>query len=246
MSTALDGFREAYGEGFKFHNDNVVMLSWYSQRVIRAMQASAVTSCLSLGIGHKIVSCALMHSLEPRLQRYVIIEGSGEFIREFKANVPVPPHVSIVHSLFEEFETGERFDAIEMGFVLEHVDDPMAVLKQFSGFLRPGGTIFIAVPNARSLHRLIGHRSGMLEDLYLLNQYDLRLGHKRYFDEKSLRELVSSSGLKIIAAEGIFLKPFSTAQMQSLNLSPEVIESLCAIGAEYPGISNALYIEASL
>ena len=150
-----------------------------------------------------------------------------------------------MHSLFEEFYTAEKFDAIEMGFVLEHVDDPLFVVKQFSGFLRPGGSLFVAIPNAKSLHRLVGYHAGLLDNLYLLSEHDLALGHKRYFDLVSLRKLLLESGLKIRGMEGIFLKPFSTEQLKSLALSPGVLSALSSIAVHYPEISNAIFAEAT-
>ena len=67
----------------------------------------------------------------------------------------MPPGLELLQGFFETFEHPARFDIIEAGFILEHVDDPAVVLKRLHQFLAPGGRIFIAVPNARSLHRLL-------------------------------------------------------------------------------------------
>jgi hypothetical protein len=56
------------------------------------------------------------------------------------------------------------------------VDDPGVIVRQFSRYLAPGGAMFIVVPNARSLHRLIGHKAGLLDNLYRLSAEDLQLG----------------------------------------------------------------------
>jgi SAM-dependent methyltransferase len=242
----LDAFREAYDEGFKFHDENVLMLSMYSRRIIKTMRANNFRSCISLGIGHKIVSKKMISELTPLLEKYLIVEGSKEFINELQNDVKLPQQVSIIHSLFEDFDPGVKFDAIEMGFVLEHVSDPSLILKRYAKFLKPEGCIFIAVPNARSLHRLVGQRAGFLDDLFALSEFDIRLGHRRYFDLESVKKLIIESGLKTLTIEGIFLKPFSTSQLKSLNLMPKVVNSLCSIALDYPEISNAIYIEAAL
>ncbi|UCF87128.1 MAG: methyltransferase domain-containing protein [Nitrospiraceae bacterium] len=242
----LDAFKEAYGEGFQFIDENVLMLSWYSQRIIQKMRADNCRSCMSLGIGHKIVSKKIISDLAPSLKKYLIVEGSKEFINELQHDVKLPQQVSIIHSLFEDFDPGVKLDAIEMGFVLEHVADPSVILKRYAKFLKPEGCIFIAVPNARSLHRLVGQRAGLMDDLFALSEFDIRLGHRRYFDLETVNKLIIESGLKIFTTEGIFLKPFSTSQLKSLNLVPEVINSLCSIASDLPEISNAIYIEAVL
>ncbi len=47
------------------------------------------------------------------------------------------------------------FDLITMNHVFEHVDDPKATLLEASRILKPGGTIILATPNARSLVRYL-------------------------------------------------------------------------------------------
>jgi 2-polyprenyl-3-methyl-5-hydroxy-6-metoxy-1,4-benzoquinol methylase len=132
-----------------------------------------------------------------------------------------------------------------MGFVLEHVADPALVLGRCAGFLTPRGVVAIAVPNARSLHRLVGQRAGLLDDLYRLSEADQALGHRRYFDRDSLVRLVEAAGLRVLACEGILLKCLTTAQLASLRLGPRVLRAFCELATGYPEIANAIYLEAS-
>jgi SAM-dependent methyltransferase len=136
-------------------------------------------------------------------------------------------------------------DAVEMGFVLEHVADPDRLVRRYAGFLAKGGLAAIAVPNARSLHRLVGQRAGLLDDLYRLSEHDLALGHRRYFDLGSLKRLVEGAGLRIGACEGILLKCLTTGQLSRLGLDERVLEAFCEIGADHPDIANSIYLEAS-
>ena len=246
MKNYLDDFKNSYSEGFKFHDENLITLSWYSKRVIASLKARPVSSLVSLGIGHKVVCTQIMDHLSEQLDKYLIIEGSQAMIGEFRLKTETHPKISIAHSLFEDFLTNEKFDAIEMGFVLEHVNDPLALLKKYISFLNSKGRMFISVPNARSLHRQIGNKSGILDDLFKLSESDLQLGHQRYFDIDSLVDLVTSAGLNIIKCEGIYLKPFSTDQLNSLDLSNEIIDALCHISTKYPEISNSIFLEATL
>jgi 2-polyprenyl-3-methyl-5-hydroxy-6-metoxy-1,4-benzoquinol methylase len=241
----LDALTPAYREQFKFSDENLVMLSWYARRILRTMSAGPSRKVLSLGIGYQVLPRAIMEALGSGLTRYTIVEGSREIIEAFRAETPLPPYTEVVHSLFEEFHPKEKFDAIEMGFVLEHVNDPEAMVLRYSRFLAPGGALFIAVPNAKSLHRRIGYEAGVLDNLYRLSPEDLQLGHQRYFDYESLCKLVLEAGLKIVNVEGILLKPLTTCQLKSLSLPPAVVEGLLKVGAGYPDISNAIFIEAT-
>jgi SAM-dependent methyltransferase len=51
----------------------------------------------------------------------------------------------------EHFSTTDRFHAILMLNLIEHVADPVAVLRQAKGLLAPGGLIYIKTPNFRAL-----------------------------------------------------------------------------------------------
>jgi 2-polyprenyl-3-methyl-5-hydroxy-6-metoxy-1,4-benzoquinol methylase len=242
----LDTLTSAYGERFKFHDENLVMLGWYARRIIQIIESKSLRSVLSLGIGHQVLPKAIIDGLGTRLARYTIIEGSRDIIEAFRSKVTVPANTELIHSFFEEYRPPEKFDAIEMGFVLEHVNDPAAIVSQYSQFLAPGGTLFIAVPNAKSLHRLIGHEAGLLDNVFRLSPEDLQLGHQRYFDHTSLCKLVLAAGLKIVNVEGVLLKPLASGQLRSLNLSPTVVEALLKVGVHFPEICNSILVEARL
>ena len=241
----LDASKSAYGERSRFYDENLAMLNWYVRRIARTCRTKSHRSILSLGIGHQAVPKAILEELGPNLVRYAILEGSQDIIDAFRSEVTLPAHAELIQSLFEDHEPAEKFDAIEMGFVLEHVDDPEALVRRYSGFVNPGGSIFIAVPNARSLHRLVGHAAGLLEDLYQLSSEDLRLGHRRYFDVDSVSTLILRAGLKTVSLEGILLKPITSGQLKSLSLPAAVMEGFLEVGVDYPEICNAIFIEAT-
>jgi SAM-dependent methyltransferase len=62
-------------------------------------------------------------------------------------------------SLEESMLDGERFDAIVIVDVLEHVDDPVATLERVRSLLAPGGALLIATPDPSSfVARIAGRR----------------------------------------------------------------------------------------
>jgi 2-polyprenyl-3-methyl-5-hydroxy-6-metoxy-1,4-benzoquinol methylase len=241
----LDQYVGAYHGDFPFADENLGMLRAYASYFIDSVGVRANSDVLSLGIGYQIVSQSIVRELGSRLASYTIVEGSRAVITEFTSQWPLERKPEVFEAYFESFEPTRKFDAIEMGFVLEHVDDPALVVRRFRQFLKPDGFIGMAVPNARSLHRLIGHEAGLLDDVYKLSAEDLQLGHKRYFDLDSFRHLAESEGLVVRRARGIMMKPVTTSQLGSLNLSPEVEQALYKVADRLPAISNAMYIEAA-
>jgi SAM-dependent methyltransferase len=241
----LDRLKGAYGPEFRFHGENLEMLAWYVDRMSAALERAGARTLVSLGIGHGVVGRAIVGGLAARLERYTVVEGSPEAVAAFRASRPLPDNVELVTAYFEDYDPGPPVDAVEMGFVLEHVDDPGLVLRRYAGFLRPGGTMVVVVPNARALHRRFGHAAGLLDDVYRLSPEDLALGHKRYFDLASITALVAASGLTVGRVEGVFLKCLTTSQLAALALAPAVRRAFFEVGVEHPDICNAIYIEAA-
>ena len=133
-----------------------------------------------------------------------------------------------------------------MGFVLEHVEDPQVVLRRFKQFLAPGGRCFVLVPNAQSLHRRFGHAAGLLDDMMVLGQGDHELGHLRAYSLHTLTEELEQAGLRVLRKEGLFLKPFMTSQMKALDLSDAITTAMCTVAIDYPELSCALMLEATV
>ena len=239
MSQRLDSYVGAYGADFAYTFDNAIMLNWYPKRIMAL--SSKADKVLELGIGHGFTS----NLFAQYYSQYCVIDGSESVIAKFRTQYP-NSGAQIVHGLFEEYETTEKFDVIVMGFVLEHVDSPQGILRHFRKFLAPGGRCFVAVPNAESLHRRFGHEAGLLPDMTSLGDADKAFGHLRLYTMASLALEMEACGYRVVAKEGIFLKPFTTRQVASLDLSAEILESMCKVGVDYPELSNGLLFEAEL
>ena len=241
----LDDYIGAYEQGFPYHDDNVGVLRAYANKFVESCKGRSNIRLCSLGIGYEIVSKTIGHALASQIASYVIVEGSPAIIDKFRSTMSFPFDIELVEAYFESYEPSEGFDVIEMGFVLEHVDDPALIVKRFSSFLKPGGVIIAAVPNARSLHRELGHRAGLLDDMYALSKWDHDLGHKRYYDSETFRALFEDQALTIDREAGLMLKPFSTSQLTSLNLPEAVWETLHFAGDITHKYAYALHIEAT-
>ncbi|MFJ3058890.1 class I SAM-dependent methyltransferase [Herbaspirillum sp. NPDC087042] len=230
MTNLLDNYVAAYERKSPFDFDNEILLNWYPQRIVSL--AGNRGTILELGLGHGFSTNLFSQNFE----RHVVLEGSSAVIDNFRKLYPACK-AELVETYFETFDTEERFDLIVMGFILEHVDDPVDIMKRFGKFLKPGGQMFIAVPNAEVLNRRFGQAMGMLPDIAKLSDYDLLLGHKRYYTVDSLRNDVAAAGYAVENMEGIFLKPLTSQQLQSLHLEKGVLDAMCQIGIDYPELS---------
>jgi 2-polyprenyl-3-methyl-5-hydroxy-6-metoxy-1,4-benzoquinol methylase len=78
-----------------------------------------------------------------------------------------------------------QLDVVTMIEVLEHVEDPIALLRQCSRLLRPGGCLYLTTPNYDSLsRRLLGRRWRVIAE-----------EHRCLFSPHTLRGPLERSGL---------------------------------------------------
>jgi SAM-dependent methyltransferase len=94
----------------------------------------------------------------------------------------LPVHRLNAHDLATQ---GNRYDAITMTDVLEHIPEPLRVLEKLYTLLLPGGWIAVKVPHGRAqwvkervvrrlLHRRTGDGGGIADNLVHVNQFGAR------------------------------------------------------------------------
>ena len=238
MIDKLDEHVVAYSGGNLYDFDNEILLTWYPKRIL--MHAGSTGSLLELGLGHGFSTDIFAN----HFAHHLVLEGSPAVISNFREMHP-ECGAQIELTYFEEYETEQRFDVIVMGFILEHVDDPVKLLGHYQHFLAPGGKMFVAVPNAEVMNRRLGNLAGMLDDMSALSENDHLLGHKRYYTVDSLTRDLALAGYSVDRVEGIYLKPFTTGQIVSLQLDQKIITALCDLGVSYPELSCGLLAEIS-
>lgn len=137
-------------------------------------------------------------------------------------------------SLFEDFSplAGEKFNTIVATHVLEHVDDPVEVIRCCREWLAPDGVVLIAVPNANSIHRQLAVLMGIQETIYDFSPRDHEVGHQRVYDMQKMRNDISSAGFEIIFEKGLFLKILPNGMMT--EFSDPLLKALFDISEKMP------------
>ena len=102
------------------------------------------------------------------------------------------------------------------GICIRTSENPFKVLKRYKNF-ESNGKLFIGVPNAKSLNRRIGLSLGKIQNIYDLNENDIKLGQRQFCLDK-LSDCVKKSGYKIINKEGLYLKPLPLSFLKLDNL----------------------------
>ncbi len=197
---------------------------------------AGASRCIELG-------CAdgrMTGRLRERVGSLTAVDGTEQYAVAVRRRFP---DVEVVCALFEELEPDGSYDVAVLGHVLEHVDDPVAVLRQAAGFLAPGGRAIVTVPNAGSLHREIGCILGLLSEPTELNEADLRIGHRRVYTRETLLADVRAAGLEPEVVGGVFLKPLSNAQIER-DWTPELMDAFYEAGKLHPELCAELLVVA--
>jgi len=133
-------------------------------------------------------------------------------------------NIKTIHALFEDFVTTEKFDIIIATHVLEHVDDPIALLRHLKTCLKEDGKIIIIVPNRNSLHRRLSVLMEIQPTLDTLSSRDILVGHQRVYDFDTLESHVKIADFDILGKAGFFLKVLPNSMMTEFSI--ELIRAL--------------------
>jgi SAM-dependent methyltransferase len=217
----LDALAGAYAGDLGARNRDLV--SYYTCRAI-AEHVSPTDKVLLMGLGDGL----LAQELAARCAKLLVVEGSADLAAGFRP----PPRCTVEVGLFESFACSEGFDVVLGTHVLEHVDDPVIVLRQSTRWLAANGLAVFTVPNRTSLHRRIGRHMGILRDEGAFSDQDIRLGHRRVYDMAALESDLRTAGYRRIEIRGYNLKLVSTAMMA--GWSRQLFDALYEVSGQLP------------
>jgi 2-polyprenyl-3-methyl-5-hydroxy-6-metoxy-1,4-benzoquinol methylase len=224
-------------------------------QALSCLENAVSGSLLDLACGEGIMTSYFAGKFE----KVVGVDAASVHLSKAKERLP---DVQFHHALIEEFETAEKFDNVFLLMVLEHVQDPITVLKKAASFLKDDGKLIVHVPNANAINRRICVKMGTLLTCEELSPFDINVvGHRRAYTTESLNADVRSAGLTTMSNGGVFYKMLSTPQMDwflkngqwdaghgwgrtddtSKNWREEFCRACYEIGKERPEDCNVIY-----
>ncbi|MEO8180582.1 MAG: class I SAM-dependent methyltransferase [Deltaproteobacteria bacterium] len=137
---------------------------------------------LDVGCG----SGAVAGALSRRGYSVVGIDTAEVLVR--KAHERVPQATFIVGSVAQLDPKLEPFDAVGFFDVLEHLEDPLSLVRQALAHARPGALVIATVPSLQSLYSAV----------------DELAGHKRRYELGELAQTFSLAGVTQVREHGMF------------------------------------------
>lgn len=212
---------------------NAYTIGYSGQIFLRYMQEGNV---LEMGPAEGLMTDILY----PRFSDYTVVDGAEKFVNALTEKYP---EIKGTVSLFEEFESAEKYQNIILGHVLEHVEDPVTVLKKCRDILADGGRVLAAVPNCNSIHRQAAVVMGTLSSTKELNDTDRYHGHRRVYNYEEFKADFLAAGFTIKKSGGYWLKPLSNRQIEE-TWNDAMIGAFMKLGESYPDIAAEIYVVA--
>lgn len=173
------------------------------------------------------------------------VEASGEAIAE--ARRKLGQGIDFFHSRFETVELPRRYDNIVLTHVLEHLDDPVRVLKRVNEeWLAEGGRFFLVCPNANAPSRQIAVKMGLVSHNAAVTPAEAEHGHLITYSMDTLERDAMAAGLNVVHRSGIFFKALANFQWDRLLktdiISQEYLEGCYKIGQVYPDLCSSIFL----
>jgi len=111
-----------------------------------------------------------------------------------------------------DVDLGERFDRVFIGDVIEHVNDPVALLSFAKRHLKPDGRVLVTTPNPFA-PRFRRHRAERRTRYVMAN-----LEHTRWVSISNMHEIVWRAGLELAALRWPLLKKPKQGLARSLAI----------------------------
>ena len=173
------------------------------------------------------------------------VEASDEAIKI--ARKGLRSNVKFVNSLFETANLPIKYDNILLTHVLEHLDNPVAVLKKINNdWLSETGRLFLVCPNANAPSRQIAVKMGLISHNTTVTVAEKEHGHRITYTLDTMEREAKDAGLNVVFRTGIFFKAFASFQWDELLktdiVSSEYLEGCYQLGQQYPDLCSSIFL----
>lgn len=182
--------------------------------------------------------------LAKRFSDLTVIEAAENLLNDTRA--AVGKKVKFIHSTFELAKLDTTYDIIFLMHTLEHLDDPVGVLKKVNSWLSEKGRLFLVVPNANAPSRQIAVKMGLIEHNAAVTKGEFEHGHRITYSLDTLERDARAGGLEILHRGGIFFKPFANFQFDKLMktdiINQAYLDGCYELGMHYPDLCASIYL----
>ncbi len=183
--------------------------------------------------------------LLPYFDNITCIEASGEAIALARKNTG--SKVTFENALFEEAILPVKYNNVILTHVLEHMDEPVALLKRINDeWMADNGRLFLVCPNANAPSRQIAVKMGLISHNASITTAEAAHGHRITYTLDTMQRDATAAGLKVVHRSGIFFKALANFQwdriLETDIISPEYLEGCYQLGQVYPDLCSSIFL----
>lgn len=188
---------------------------------------------------------AFTERLLPYFKEIYCVDASKDAVA--KAKEKLGDQVTIINALFEDVVLGVKYDNIILTHVLEHMDDPVQLLKRINDeWLSDIGKLFLVCPNANAPSRQIAVKMGLVTHNQAITEAEWEHGHRRTYTLDTLERDATQAGLRVVHRSGIFFKALANFQWDQLLpteiISAEYLDGCYKLGQNYPDLCASVFL----
>ena len=181
----------------------------------------------------------------PYFDDITCVEASDEAVESAKNELG--DKIKFVNSLFEEAVLPGKYDNVILTHVLEHLDNPVSVMKRINDeWLSEKGRFFLVCPNANAPSRQIAVKMGLITHNSAVTPAEVEHGHQITYTLDTLERDAVAAGLKVVHRSGIFFKALANFQWDRLLntdiISKEYLDGCYQLGQVYPDLCSSIFL----
>jgi 2-polyprenyl-3-methyl-5-hydroxy-6-metoxy-1,4-benzoquinol methylase len=197
-------------------------------------------SCLELGSFKGDFTKRLL----PYFNDITCVEASDEAIEIAKKEYA---QLNFVNALFEEVTLPRKYDNVILTHVLEHLDNPVMVMKRINDeWLSDKGRFFLVCPNANAPSRQIAVKMGLITHNSAITPAEKEHGHRITYTLDTLERDARAAGLNVVHRSGIFFKALANFQWDRLLntdiISDAYLDGCFQLGQQYPDLCSSIFL----
>ena len=238
----------AYESKYLSESFEEIKVKYRRKKVLSIIKRYTPDHILEIGVGR-----------EPLFQwydaKFTIVEPSDFFFTNAR-NLSKGGYerITCIKGFFESDEVqsalADTYDFIVCSSLLHEVEEPKKLLSAIKKKCDKNTIVHINVPNAKSMHRLLGMTMKILKDCHDSSDANIAFQQNTVFDISMLKRMVDDEGFSVLEEGSYFIKPFSHAQMHEL-LNTEIIDNKVLDGLDelselMPEYGSEIYVNCRL
>jgi 2-polyprenyl-3-methyl-5-hydroxy-6-metoxy-1,4-benzoquinol methylase len=221
-----------------------IQASYRRKKVLESLNKYRPRVLLEVGCG---LDPLFNHFTE--FDQMVVVEPGRVFAQNAAALAGKDPRIEVIEGTLEETAkdlSTWQFDFVVVSSLLHEVSNPSRLLGVVHELCGPSTVVHLNVPNAYSFHRLLAKAMGLIRDVYERSETQRTMQQPRIFDRDSLTDLVERSEFLILESGTFFIKPFTHAQMASMQvaglMSDALLDGLYFLSADFPNHGSEIFM----